>query len=229
VFKQNLMRPALIAAVAAVSVAVVPATGAQAAKRLVHIDRCAPAFADAPVTPQTNPESAELSVNCLVNKARKAAGVGPLQTGTGHVEGGRYIFPPLSQSARAHARASVAAKSWDVNRGLVSHLNPGTPVPADNASLQQLANQHIDGRIRGAGYCAGGSSYRDAENTYAGWGSGATPRAAVNWWLSDPPHRATLIDPNLTEHGIGVAAGSPFPTVGDAGAAAFVEDLGTCH
>ena len=229
VFNRGLIKPAVVAALAALSVAAIPATGAQAAvKKLVKIDYCNPVFADQQVTPRMNPDSSELSVNCLVNRARVANGVPPLTRGPGHVEAGRYINPPLRQSATAHAKASIAAKSWSLTRGLVSHLNPGTAVPGDDASLQQLANQQIDQRIRGAGYCAGGHSYRDAENTYAGWGTGATARSAVNFWLNDPQHRAVLLDPNLREHGVGVVAGSPFPGVADTGAAAFVEDLGAC-
>ena len=227
VFNRGLIKPAVVAALAALSVAAIPATGAQAAvKKLVKIDYCNPAFADQQVTPRMNPDSSELSVNCLVNRARVANGVPPLTRGPGHVEAGRYIYPPLRQSATAHAKASIAAKSWSLTRGLVSHLNPGTAVPGDDASLQQLANQQIDQRIRGAGYCAGGHSWRDAENTYGG--VNITPRMAADFWLHDPDHRPNTTDPNLKEHRIAVVVGSAFPGLPDAGSAALVEDMGAC-
>jgi hypothetical protein len=55
-----------------------------------------------------------------------------------------------------------------------------------------------------------------------------TPRGAGGWWLSDPPHHATLMRRDLTEHRIGIVAGSAFPGTEYPPAGTFVEDLGTC-
>ena len=103
------------------------------------------------------------ATQCLINLNRLDNGVGSLR-----------ISPQLYSSASGHANASVAAHSWSLSNGLVSHLDPGTAVPGDPNQLQQLANQQINARILGAGYCAGGSSYSDGEITYAGSPGGAT-------------------------------------------------------
>jgi hypothetical protein len=134
----------------------------------------------------------------------------------------------LNSSSGAHARASVAAPFWNPQNGLVSHLDPGTPVPADPKQLQTLVNQQIDARIRGAGYCAGGSSYADAEITYSGSGvTGASPYSALKFWLTDPPHRMVLLDPQWKEVGFSVLSGSAFPGV-TGFATTYVVDFGRC-
>ena len=38
----------------------------------------------------------------------------------------------------------------------------------------------------------------------------ATPKAAVDWWMWDPPHRATMLNPDYTHTGFGVAEGVAF-------------------
>jgi len=227
VFINRLTKPVLLATAAALSVALIPATGAQAKiKHLVSIDRCKPAWADAPITAR-NINSAELSVNCLINRGRAEAGSPPLtRPFSTDANGGLSESTPLYNSALAHAQQSVAAKTWDLNNGLVSHLDPGTPVPTDGNQLQQLVNTQITQRIRGAGYCAGGGSWRVAENTYGG--QNITPRMAADFWLHDQYHRANTIDPNLKEHRIAVVLGSAFPGLPDAGSAALVEDMGAC-
>ena len=227
-FTKRLFKPALIATAAAMSVAVLPAGAAQAKtiRHLVSIDRCAPVYADRPISAQ-NLNVVELSVNCLINRGRAEAGAPPLtRPFSTDANGGLSESTPLYNSALAHAQQSVAAKSWDLNNGLVSHLNPGTPVPSDGNQLQQLVNTQINDRIRGAGYCAGGHSWRDAENTYGG--VNITPRMAADFWLHDPSHRPNTIDPNLKEHRIAVVVGSAFPGLPDAGSAALVEDMGAC-
>ncbi|HEX4624274.1 MAG TPA: hypothetical protein VH231_07445 [Solirubrobacteraceae bacterium] len=134
----------------------------------------------------------------------------------------------LTGTSEDHARASIANKFWDPQRGLVSHLDPGTPVPADNTQLQDAANKAIDQRIRGAGYCAGGRQYSDGEITYGGSNSGATRRAAVTWWMSDTDHRIALLKPSWREFGVHAQRGSAFPGGNDAASATFVVDFGSC-
>ena len=152
---------------------------------------------------------------CEILIARRAAGVGmPVRNGI------------LGGTSLAHARASVTAHSWDRSNGLVSHLNPGTPVPSDQQMLPNLVNQQVDARIRGAGYCAGGRAFGDAEITFGATGSGGTPKAAMNFWLTDPPHRQTVLNPQLKEYGVAALAGSPFP--GGTKGATYVVDFGFC-
>jgi len=229
----RLTTPALVAAVAALSVAAIPATAAQAkVKKLVHIDRCASIYADKPIT-QQRAETSELAMNCLINRARAAEGVPPLKLETKYAPNGGGIYQtPLWKSATNHAQESVATKFWRRDNGQVSHLNPGDQVPSDPQQFQALVNQRINERILGAGYCAGGHSWTDAENTYSASGMNQpfppTPRGAVGWWLSDPPHHATLMRRDLTEHRIGIVPGSAFPGTEYPPAGTFVEDLGTC-
>jgi len=134
----------------------------------------------------------------------------------------------LIGTSGAHATASAMAHSWDLSNGLVSHLNPGTPVPGDQNALQNLVNQQVDQRIRGAGYCANGSSYADAEITFASPDSRKTAEpAATRFWRTDPPHAAVLYDPKWTDIGVSVATPSAFP--GQTTGYTFVVDLGMCH
>ena len=86
-------------------------------------------------------------------------------------------------------------------------------------------------RILAAGYCPGGTANTN-ENTFTSsgvWAYPATPRGAVSWWLQDPPHRATLLNPAYTQHAIAIVPGlaiRPAPEYDPAGT--FVEDLGSC-
>jgi hypothetical protein len=56
----------------------------------------------------------------------------------------------------------------------------------------------------------------------------ATSRGAVNWWLQDAPHRATLLNPAYTEHAIAIVPGLAMPGPQYDPAGTFVEDLGSC-
>jgi hypothetical protein len=51
--------------------------------------------------------------------------------------------------------------------------------------------------------------------------------AAVNWWLSDPPHRAALLDPEWKQAGVAGVPGSAFPGVPNP-AGTDVVDFGVC-
>lgn len=165
---------------------------------------------------KTQPPSVASAEWCEILIARKNAKLGMPVRNT-----------VLTSSSGAHAAASAKAHSWDLNNGLVSHLDPGTPVPGDQTSLQNLVNQQVDARIRGAGYCAGGRSYSDAEITFA---TSASKKDAVlgakRFWKTDPPHRAVLLDPKWTDIGVSVVTPSAFP--GTTSGYTFVVDLGTC-
>jgi hypothetical protein len=173
-------------------------------------------YGDTPA-PKLSHAAATLTLSCLVYKARKAAGVHYAALNT-----------QLDTSSLGHAQGSVNAPFWDVNNGTVSHLDPGTAVPPDQNQLQSLANTQITARILGAGYCAGGSSYSVGEITYGGSGSGSTPKAAMRWWMSDPPHKAALLDPKWTNLGAAGIGGSAFNPPTPAPSGTYVIDFGTC-
>lgn len=162
------------------------------------------------------PIAATLALNCLVNKERKKAGVHSLS-----------VNMQLGKAAQRHAKASIAAPFWDTTNGLVSHLDPGTQVPSDANALQTLVNQQSQARILAAGYCAGGSSYSVGEITYGGGGTGSTPKAAVAWWMNDPPHKEALLNPQWRNMGPVGFNGSAFP--GATGVnGTYVIDFGVC-
>jgi uncharacterized protein YkwD len=173
-------------------------------------------YGDRPVGSFPGPLSA-IATMCLLNRQR-----------TIHRRKALIANTTLHGTAEDHVEASIRNKFWDVNRGLVSHLEPGTPVPSDAQQLQDAANAAIDGRIRGAGYCAGGRQYSDGEITYGGVGSGATPRAAVTWWMNDMDHRVALLKSSWKEFGAHAQRGSAFPGGDDATSATFVVDFGSC-
>ena len=198
-----------LAAVAAVAAIAQPASAQTAASCRHYIA----SFGNRP----PNGTFSKLTTQCLINQQRTNNGLPKLK-----------ISGQLAKSALKHAVASGAAKSWDPNNGLVSHLDPGTPVPGDPNQLQQLVNQQIDARIRGIGFCSAGSSYTDGEITYGGTGTGATPRAAVNWWMSDPPHRAAVLSPQFRQFGVAPLRRSAFPGQPDATSGTYVVDLGSC-
>jgi hypothetical protein len=227
--RTRLIRLILLAAVAALSLTATSTTVAQAKIRhLVHIDRCNTYWADRAITPQ-NAGVSELSMNCLINRARTAAGIAPLQLETRYAPNGGGIYEtPLWIAATQHAQRSVAGKWWDNDPShplgwQESHKEPGNPAPFD---------QQITQRIIAAGFCPGGN-YNVAENTFSSSGMAQkyppTARGAVNWWLDDPPHRAVLLSPAFTVHRIGIVAGSAFPGTEYPPSATFVQNLGICH
>jgi uncharacterized protein YkwD len=64
-------------------------------------------------------------------------------------------------------------------------------------------------RIRRTGYLPQSGRWHAGE--ILGWASGgqATPRGIVNAWMASPENRRILLDPKLTEVGVGLAVGSP--------------------
>jgi uncharacterized protein YkwD len=158
-------------------------------------------YADAAVKDMT-PANAERAVFCLTNDERAANGRAPLTSSE-----------LLAGTARAHAQDAVARKWWV--DGADTHVNPDGKSPSD--------------RIRAAGYCPSPTYWKVAENTYWGWGTPAqTPRDAVEWWMSSYYHRLNILDPDLTELGVGMAKGAPrsgnYPD-----ASVFVQNFGTCR
>jgi uncharacterized protein YkwD len=150
---------------------------------------------------------------CLIQDARKANGV------TAPIKNSSY----LQHSARGHAVVSTQLQYWSLTDGLVSHVEPSQAGMTPSAAIAQ--------RIAKAGFCKSGTPNTN-ENTYSAWGNGAnasTLRGSVNWWLSDPPHRATLLSTAYKYVGVGAISLSAFPTpTNGAQAITVVADFGTC-
>jgi uncharacterized protein YkwD len=64
------------------------------------------------------------------------------------------------------------------------------------------------------------------ENAYYG-SPNPTPYQAVSWWMNSPGHRANILNPDLSELGVGVVQGNPspysYPSTGT-----FVQNFGYC-
>jgi alpha-tubulin suppressor-like RCC1 family protein/uncharacterized protein YkwD len=170
------------------------------------------ADADTPST-QLAQLAAEEAVLCLVNEHRVASGAPELTLNT-----------KLRTAARKHAQAAAALKWW-AGGGPAVHVNPQT------GSTPQS-------RIRDEGYCPVNPAAPVNENAYDAYYTGGvayqqvtSPRAAVDWWMGSPPHRATLLDPTYRESGVavvlGIAERGPEADVADGGAI-FVQDFGGC-
>ncbi len=98
---------------------------------------------------------------------------------------------------------------------------------ADMVANRYFAHQSSDGRtlaerIAPTGYLPSAPTWLLSENL--GWGSGvlSTPLAIVLGWMDSPGHRENLLDPALTDIGIGMAPGSA-----DIGGMVYVADFGT--
>jgi hypothetical protein len=130
---------------------------------------------------------------------------------------------PAPQRRLGHATRSIQGKWWDDNPAHPNGWQLSHEEPGNSASFDQQITQ----RIRAAGYCAGGSNWGGAEITYGGPGANSTPKAAVRWWMSDPPHRATLLDPQWKQVGVAGLSGSAFADT-PAPAGTYVVEFGHC-
>jgi len=181
------------------------------AMSLVELARVCDRYGDVPATKLSSAANT-LTTWCLINRARRSAGVASVS-----------LNKQLDDASLGHAQRSAAGKWWDADPAhpdgwKLSHMEPGNPASFD---------QQVTQRILSAGYCAGAHSYSTGEITYSGNGTGSTPKAAVNWWLSDPPHRAALLDPKWKQAGVAGVPGSAFPGVANP-AGTYVVDFGVC-
>ncbi len=142
------------------------------------------------------------------------------------------IIVGVEPTATTQNTSSTNTCSYDENASYVDQLlalinqaraENGLPALTPNAQLTAAAQSHAvdmacnsllshtgsDGssvaeRIAAQGYSA---AYL-VENIYAGGG----PQDAMSWWMNDPPHREAILNPQVTEIGIGYAyvAGSTY-------------------
>jgi hypothetical protein len=147
---------------------------------------------------------------CAVNDARAQNGVRKLANN-------RY----LRSSSLAHAQRAVTLRWWDLSS---SHVDPSQAGTDPSTAIAQ--------RIANAGYCSNGTAVTN-ENTFSAWGNGAlapTINGAVAWWLSDPPHRATLLSTQYRSIGFSALPASAFSQdTGGSQAITVVADFGACN
>jgi uncharacterized protein YkwD len=85
---------------------------------------------------------------------------------------------------------------------------------ADMAARRYFAHTSLGGatlvnRLRRSGYIPKAGRWRVGEILAWATGEQATPRGIVNAWMASPEHRRVLLDPRLTEVGVGLVFGSP--------------------
>ena len=98
-----------------------------------------------------------------------------------------YGLPAL----QAHSALMAAAQGhsdYQASIGTATHSGKGGSSPSQRAIA--------------AGY-GGGAKVYVSENIYSG--NHASPSQAVNWWTGDGIHLQTMINPNATDAGVGVA------------------------
>ncbi|MER6950831.1 CAP domain-containing protein [Nonomuraea sp. NPDC000554] len=84
-------------------------------------------------------------------------------------------------------------------------------------------------RVRAAGYCPSGT-WQVLENVYQGWGpAGATPRAAVTWWMRSTPHRQAILNGQMVETGVSVRHGTARPGTTSVYALVTTQVFGFCR
>lgn len=97
-------------------------------------------------------------------------------------------LPPYQINGSLMA-AAQAHSDYQASIGQVTHTGQG----GSNARSRAMA----------AGY-GGGATVFVSENIYGG--SSASAQAAVNWWMGDALHQNTMLSPNYTDAGAGVAS-----------------------
>jgi uncharacterized protein YkwD len=112
----------------------------------------------------------------------------------------------INEQRNAAGRGSVAP-----NRRLTSAASRHA---TDMVSRHYFGHTSLGGttlidRIRRTGYLSRAGQWRAGE--ILAWASGTqgTPRGIVNAWMGSPEHRQILLDPGLTDVGVGLAFGSP--------------------
>jgi uncharacterized protein YkwD len=96
---------------------------------------------------------------------------------------------PVAANPRLTAAAARQANDM-LEKGVQGHIG------SDGSTLVQ--------RVAEAGYV---SYTKLGEIVFWGTGSGATPAAAVTWWMNSPRHRAIITDCELTEAGFSAVSG----------------------
>jgi uncharacterized protein YkwD len=109
------------------------------------------------------------ATRCLINNEREARGLAPL----------RYYIS-LRGSTYVNVLASAAYKH---NQDMVT-----------NHFLSHAGSDGSTPQTRMAAY-----GWNTGEIIYNGSGYLSTPRAAVNWWMNSPGHRALILNPGFRE------------------------------
>jgi uncharacterized protein YkwD len=119
-----------------------------------------------------------------------------------------HDLPPLRSERRLRRAAQAHTRSMLEVRRFAHHLPGHEPT--------------LLGRAAAAGYLRDARNWWLGETLAFGTDGAATPAALVLLLMASPPHRATLLDPEARDLGIGLAAGAP----GEGPGATLTLDLG---
>ncbi|MFB7864507.1 CAP domain-containing protein [Streptomyces sp. NPDC056069] len=185
----------------------------------------------------------EIAVACLVNQERAARGLPGVSVPRILCRiGPGAKCPPAGLGGAAYDHASEAVKlRWWTTVANYPSCTPRKDDPNTSRDESLLCDPHVNPvtkstpqqRAQERGYgsnCSGG--WRMAENVYtaAGRNDLVTPKAAFDWWMSSPGHRANILDPEFNSMTVRVMLGSADPTTGSAGpAATYVQRFGRCY
>jgi hypothetical protein len=101
------------------------------------------------------------------------------------------------------ATLRVDEQLWTVARDQAADM-----ARSGNLSHVDSAGRDLAARVAASGYLSAGGDGMVLENI--GWGDGglATPASIVEAWMASDEHRTRLLDPDVTDFAVGVAAGS---------------------
>lgn len=102
-------------------------------------------------------------------------------------------------------RASNGLPPYQINGSLMAAAQAHSDYQASIGQVTHTGQggSNAKGRAMAAGY-GGGAAVFVSENIYGG--SSASAQAAVNWWMGDALHQNTMLSPNYTDAGAGVAS-----------------------
>jgi LysM repeat protein len=103
-------------------------------------------------------------------------------------------------------RAGRGLSPYQVNSALMASAQAHSEYQASIGSITHtgVGGSNPVGRAMSSGY-GGGAKVYVSENIYGG--NDASAQQAVNWWQGDAPHLTTMISPNYTDAGVGIAVG----------------------
>jgi uncharacterized protein YkwD len=122
------------------------------------------------------------------------------------------------------ARGGVAPLRYDIRLEAASQAHSEDMVRRRFFEHDTPEGVEAYARMLAAGYAA--TNAFTGENIAWGEGAESSPVEIVDSWMHSPPHRETILHPQYSEVGVGVAFGGPESDPGDAPAATYTTDFG---
>ena len=123
----------------------------------------------------------------------------------------------LEDANRERVAQGLAPLRWNTNLAAAAHAHALLMAQRGTLSHQFSGEAPLQDRARGAG-----ARFTEVAENVA---EGPSAEMIHVSWMHSPPHRANLLDPELTDIGIAVAAGAPGPGSGRAPMLFAVQDF----